>query len=288
MLTYNLDMRGESSWLRTTPGAAALAQPYRCTEAGLFYAGAHFSTARTHKESYILFYSLSGAGLIEQGDTRVLLEPGRALLLDCRTPQSYCTAPGHDRWHHYWAHIDGMGVAAAAEVLNPQRITAVPLPELAARQGFEGLLSRLEDGSTASVLRQSLVIHTLLAELSMQVLDSSAAASNRALVQRAADYIRAHYDAELALDELAAAAHISKSYFLRLFRQYMGTTPYNYMLCCRITRAKELLVSTDLPVGEIGRRSGFANEANFSTRFLRMAGQSPLQYRRAARGGRTE
>ena len=83
MLTYNLDMRGESSWLRTTPGSAALAQPYRCTEAGLFYAGAHFSTARTHKESYILFYSLSGAGLIEQGDTRVLLEPGRALLLDC-------------------------------------------------------------------------------------------------------------------------------------------------------------------------------------------------------------
>lgn len=284
MLTYNLDMRSDSRWLRTTPGAAALAQPYRCTEAGLFYANGHFSTARSHKESYILFYSLRGTGLIEQGDTRVLLEPGKALLLDCRIPQSYCTAADSGCWHHYWAHIDGMGVAAAAEVLNPQRITAVPLSELAAREGFEGLLCRLEDGSTLSVLRQSLVIHTLLTELSMQVLNNSAAASNRELVQRSADYIRAHYDEELALDELAAAAHISKSYFLRLFRQYMGTTPYNYLLCCRITCAKELLVASDLPVGEIGRRSGFVNEANFSTRFLRMVGQSPLQYRRSARG----
>ena len=284
MLTYNMDVEPRSTWLRTTPGALALAQPYRCTETGLFYGNAHFSTARTHKESFIVFYTLAGAGLIEQGDGRVTLEPGQALVLDCRTPQSYCTAPGCTRWHHWWAHIDGSGVAAAAAVLNPQRVTAVPLPELTAREAFEGLAEKIEDGSTASVLRQSLIIHNLLTELAMQVLGRGADASNRALVQRAADYLHDHYDADVSLDELAAAAHISKSYFLRLFRQYMGTTPYNYLLCCRITRAKELLVATDLPVGEIGRRTGFSGEANFSTRFQRMAGQSPLQYRRSARG----
>ena len=35
---------------------------------------------------------------------------------------------------------------------------------------------------------------------------------------------------------------MSKSYFLRLFRRYMGTTPYNYLVNFRITQAKELLV----------------------------------------------
>ena len=284
MLTYNMDVEPRSTWLRTTPGALALAQPYRCTETGLFYGNAHFSTARTHKESYILFYTIAGAGLIEQGDARVTLEPGWALLLDCRAPQSYCTAPGSACWHHWWAHIDGAGVAAAAEVLNPQRITAVPLPELTARENFGVLAAKIEDGSTASILRQSLAIHAMLTELSLQALGRGADASNRALVQRAADYLRAHYDADVTLDELVDSAHISKSYFLRLFRQYMGTTPYNYLLCCRITRAKELLVATDLPVGEIGRRTGFSNESNFSTRFLHMEGQSPLQYRRTARG----
>ena len=55
MLTYNMDVTPESVWKRTTPSEAELTQPYYCTEAGVFYAQQHFSTARTDKESYILF-----------------------------------------------------------------------------------------------------------------------------------------------------------------------------------------------------------------------------------------
>ena len=84
------------------------------------------------------------------------------------------------------------------------------------------------------------------------------------------------------LDELLASAHISKSYFLRLFRQYMGTTPYNFLLCYRITKAKELLAQTDLPVGAVAHQVGFGDESNFSTRFTAMVGQSPLRYRKSA------
>ena len=51
MLTYNMDVEERSSWLRATPAAAALAQPFYCTEAGNFYGRAHFATARTDKES---------------------------------------------------------------------------------------------------------------------------------------------------------------------------------------------------------------------------------------------
>lgn len=54
MLTYNMDVTPESLWKRTTPSEAELTQPYYCTEAGVFYAQQHFSTARTDKESYLL------------------------------------------------------------------------------------------------------------------------------------------------------------------------------------------------------------------------------------------
>lgn len=76
------------------PRALALAQPFYCTEAGRFYGAGSFPPPRTDKESYILFYTRRGAGLIEQNSTQVLLPEGQALLLNCRTPQSYCTAPG--------------------------------------------------------------------------------------------------------------------------------------------------------------------------------------------------
>ena len=55
MLTCNMDVEERSVWLRATPGAAAMAQPFYCTEAGNFYGRAHFATARTDKDSYILF-----------------------------------------------------------------------------------------------------------------------------------------------------------------------------------------------------------------------------------------
>ncbi|MCO7108979.1 hypothetical protein NIA69_07000 [Gemmiger formicilis] len=50
------------------------------------------------------------------------------------------------------------------------------------------------------------------------------------MIEQAAEYIRQHYAEPLSLDSLLAQTPVSKSWFLRLFRQYMGTTPYNF--CC--------------------------------------------------------
>ena len=283
MLTYNMDVEPRSRWLRTTPGAAALAQPYYCTEAGLFYGRARFAPARTDKDSYILFYTLEGAGLVEQNETQVTLGPGTALLLDCRSPQSYCTAPGVDRWHHFWAHIDGAGVRAMEPVLCPEkRLCPVALPGLDAQAPFQEILGGTKAETAESSVTVALAIHQILAAMARRQLSNEAAASNRQLIERAVDHIRTHYSEPLSLDELLADAHISKSYFLRLFRQYMGTTPYNFLLCYRITQAKELLVLTDLPVGVVAHKVGFGDESNFSTRFTAMVGQSPLRYRKSA------
>lgn len=283
MLTYNMDVEPRSRWLRSTPGAAALAQPYYCTEAGQFFGRQRFSTARTDKESYILFYTLEGEGLIEQGGTQQLLPQGMALLLNCRTPQSYCTAPGQRRWYHYWAHIDGAGVRAMEPLLIPgQKLAPARMAGVDMARWFEALLGGMQDGTTETMLDAGLTIHQLLTAVAKAQLRSAVGLSNREMILQAARTLRENYARPLCLDDLLAAAPVSKSYFLRLFRQYMGTTPYNYLLCYRITQAKELLVLTDLPVGSVARAVGFGDESNFSTRFTAMTGQSPLQYRKSA------
>lgn len=285
MLTYNMDVEERSVWLRTTPGALAAAQPYVCTEAGLFYGRERFSTARTDKESYLFFYTLAGAGLLEQGGERLTLGEGEALLMDCRIPQSYCTAPGQPCWHHYWVHFDGPGVKALAPLLSPDgRLTAVRVPARVVEEPLQTILDELPKETTESVLAVGLAIHTLLTEtarLRLSVADADAG-SSRALVARSVEYIRRHYAEPLTVEDLLAETPVSRSYFMRLFRQYMGVAPYGYLLSYRITRAKELLVLTDLPVGEIARRAGFGSESNFSYRFSAMTGQSPLQYRKSA------
>ena len=187
MLTYNMDVEERSTWLRATPGAAALAQPFYCTEAGNFYGRAHFATARTDKESYLLFYTLSGSGLIEQNDQRVELPAGSALLLNCRAPQSYCTAPGQDHWHHYWAHLDGAGVANLAEVLQPQgRLSPVTVSRLEMQPLFESLAAEWEHGAAAQI-EICLALHRMLALMARQLLAGDESRSNRTLIEQAAE-----------------------------------------------------------------------------------------------------
>ena len=283
MLTYNMDVEPRSQWLRTTPGALALAQPFYCTEAGRFYGRGQFSTARTDKESYILFYTRRGAGLIEQNSTQVLLPEGQALLLNCRTPQSYCTAPGQQSWQHTWVHLDGAGVANLAETLLPQnRLTPVRVSAWEMQPLFDTIFAEWDRGTVAAQIETGLTLHRMLALMAARLLAGDASRSNRALIEQATGYIRAHYAEPLSLDALLAQTPVSKSWFLRLFRQYTGTTPYNFLLSTRITRAKELLVLTDFAVSEVAHQVGFGDESNFSTRFTAMVGQSPQQYRKSA------
>ena len=188
MLTYNMDVTPESVWKRTTPSEAELAQPYYCTEAGVFYAQQHFSTARTDKESYLLFYTLRGAGLIEQGESHVVLSTGLALLLNCRTPQSYCTAPGQSCWHHYWVHLDGAGVAAMEPLLLPgKKLTPVQLTGVKMQEYFETLLAQMEHSTVDSMVTTGLALHEMLALCARSILAEAETTSTRQVILQAAE-----------------------------------------------------------------------------------------------------
>lgn len=62
-------------------------------------------------------------------------------------------------------------------------------------------------------------------------------------------------------------AHMSKAWYMRMFRKYIGTTPYNHILSLRITKAKEYLEVTDMTVHEIATATGFSDDPSFSTLF---------------------
>ncbi len=279
MLTYKLDLEERSTWIRTTPGDHELAQPFWATEQGDFYAHADFFTERSEKDSYELFYTLDGEGYLEQNGHAVTLRPGSALLIDCRTPQRYRTKRGQERWYHLWVHIDGPGVAAMAETLGVTSLRPVELAEPIARRHFAAIATNLEKPGIMASTVVGLSIHSLLAEMVGAAQANSESALGDEAVRRACELIESAYAEPVTLDDLARAAKVSKSYLLKLFRQNLGTTPYDHLLRYRITRAKELLAETDYKVGKISELVGFNSESNFSYRFSRMVGQSPRAYR---------
>ena len=97
-------------------------------------------------------------------------------------------------------------------------------------------------------------------------------AAVRALIDR-------HYARELTIAYLARKCGLSPFHFIRAFRKDVGSTPHQYQRARRIERAKELLVTTPLPVTEICDRIGFQSLGSFSSLFRRLTGETPAGYR---------
>ncbi len=102
-------------------------------------------------------------------------------------------------------------------------------------------------------------------------------------LRRLFDHVDAHLHRELRLAELAALVHLSEDHFLRAFKAAVGQTPHQYLIGCRLTRARRLLREVQLPLAEIGRRCGFRSASHFAATFRRCEGMSPSQWARLGR-----
>lgn len=56
--------------------------------------------------------------------------------------------------------------------------------------------------------------------------------------------------------------------------------PYQWLLQERVRKAKEHLLSGDLPLVEVALVTGFADQAHFTRTFSRVVGASPGAWRR--------
>jgi AraC-like DNA-binding protein len=98
---------------------------------------------------------------------------------------------------------------------------------------------------------------------------------------RAKDLVDARYRESLDVDDLAAAARLSKAHFSREFRRAFGESPHQYLLTRRLERAAALLRTTDHSVAEICLSVGLTSIGSFTTSFTRTFGKSPTAYRAA-------
>ncbi len=95
----------------------------------------------------------------------------------------------------------------------------------------------------------------------------------------AGEYLAAHVDRNVGLDELAAVAGIGKFRLVRLFRERLGQPPHAVALAHRIRRARGLLEAGE-PIAEVAVATGFADQSHLHRHFRRSLGLAPGEYRR--------
>jgi AraC-like DNA-binding protein len=97
------------------------------------------------------------------------------------------------------------------------------------------------------------------------------------------EHIDRHYARPLTVAQLAKMAGLSMYHFIRAFRAQTGQTPHQYVRSRRIERARELLVTTPMPITEICDAAGFQSLGSFSSLFRQLTGETPAAFRAARR-----
>ena len=94
------------------------------------------------------------------------------------------------------------------------------------------------------------------------------------------DVIQAHLFSNITIRELAVLSGRSLSAFKRDFESYFKDTPANYFKVQKLSKANDLLVSTDFSVSEICYAVGFSDTSHFTKLFKLKYSSTPTEYRK--------
>lgn len=95
----------------------------------------------------------------------------------------------------------------------------------------------------------------------------------------AKDFMRENFSRSISLEETALACGLSRSHFIRAFRNSTGVTPHRWLLDYRIERVTALLAQP-ITIAEIASLCGFADQSHLSRVFQKNMGITPAAWRR--------
>ena len=213
------------------------------------------------------------------------------------TPDSVCVLPPRSSVHLRWPiPIDFLTVRLSTSLL--QEIAAAmglkSLPEFAQMHGQiapqiahlgRAIAAEKSAGSPGgTLLAQSLstalaasaLTHFAKAKVPPTNAHHSLGARRFA---RVCDFIQAHLDADLSLEELAQIAGLSAFHFARLFKAETGLTPHRYVTNARLERAMSLLQSGHAPT-QVAARCGFCDQSHLARHLKARYGLTPRQIAR--------
>jgi len=82
------------------------------------------------------------------------------------------------------------------------------------------------------------------------------------------------------IEEMTEATGLSRSYFIKLFKNSTTMSPIAWLREVRLKKARELLKGDHEQICQIGRRVGMPNDSHFTRDFKKRFGKTPTAYRR--------
>lgn len=256
-----------------TPTQTAKKLLYYPIVAGEYYCNSEYCIEREQYDSILLLFVAEGSLTLVQDGEVYTAQKNELLLVDGYRPHKYFTKSSA---HSIWIHFDGAGSREWFEELAIQKGQKIKGSQRIIESLKEAMFT-IVDGCNEYELSNRL--YTLLCSLALPE-EKQPGGETSEQMSRAKEYLKNNIEKEVTIEEVAGVVHLSPSYFSKVFKASCGFSPYDYLLRLRLEKAKELLINTGKPIGEIAYRTGFNSQANFIYFFKKQTGFSPLKFRK--------
>ena len=104
------------------------------------------------------------------------------------------------------------------------------------------------------------------------------------IVEKAINFIIANRDAQPSLEDIAEAVNLSSFHFQRVFSEWAGISPKQFLQALTIRHAKALLKSNSYNLFDVAHESGLSGTSRLHDLFIKIEAMSPAEYKNGAKG----
>ncbi|MDO4287428.1 MAG: AraC family transcriptional regulator [Eubacteriales bacterium] len=238
-------------------------------------------------ERTVVTYVTSGAGTIKLGSSQHAIEPGSIVVFFPNVCVN-CSGLDGQQITAMWLELDGSA-----------------LPETLTRAGLtphKPVLSLTTSGDTS----ETVAAFTRLTDpeqeygplratgIALELLDSLLCETSRPCqpkvsnlqqyyVDKSIRYIKARYQQDISVEDVAQYCGLNRSYLGKLFRDATGITTQEYLIRQRMSVACSYLERGAAPIATIARSVGYPNQLHFSRAFHKVFGIPPREWQKRNR-----
>jgi len=238
-------------------------------------------------EEYQLIYITQGKGdFISDNYKSVSIKEGNMFLLFPGEWHSY-KPDKQTGWDEYWIGFSGINIDN--RILNGFFNKQKPIFNVGLRQEVVQLYKQAIDVAKA----QEAGFQQMLAGIVNYLLGIAYVHNKRSnfsdpqiinKINKAKILMLENFKNSITPESIAEKVNVSYSWFRRIFKQYTGLSPSQYILELKIQKSKELLTNTLNSSQEIAFEAGFDNSDYFCTVFKKRTGMTPVKYREFTQG----
>lgn len=239
------------------------------------------------KPHFLIHYVLSGKGKFSIQNQEYSLEAGNGFLIEPGELVFY-QADETEPWTYVWVGFSGSQAGEYVEKMGLSEKHPVFCSNK--QEELYACVRNMMEHNTSGVandLRRNGELAVFLSLIASEAPGKEGGDADKAntYVRKAIDFIQSNYCNPIKVTDVADFVCVNRSYLYTLFERSIGMPPQKFLSAYRITKAAELLQTTDIPIESIALSCGYHDALVFTKAFKQVKGMSPSLYRKEFQKG---